>query len=194
MDEVKRAYGTSDLLGYPFAGFVKMLFLTGQRRTEVASMRWADLDLDASRWTLAADATKSARAHLVPLSPAAVTLLKATPRLGDYVWSSDGKTHVKGYSKAKASLDTFLAAAGDPLKPWRLHDIRRTAATHLVRLGISETIVGRVLNHAPVGATARTYALHSYEPEKRNALDQWAAEIERAVADRQLTNVVALSA
>jgi integrase len=194
MDEVRRIYSATDLLGFPFGGYVRMLFLTGQRRTEVASMRWADIDLDAATWIIPSGDTKSARAHLVPLSHAAITILRATPALGEYVWTNDGRSHVSGDSKAKSRLDGFVAASGEPLKPWRLHDIRRTVATHMVRLGVSETIVGRVLNHAPQGVTARTYALHSYAPEKRSSLDRWAAEIERAVAGREVENVVALHA
>ena len=184
MQELARVYCAADLLGYPFTGFIKMLILTGQRRTEVASMQWANIDLDAGTWIVSSENTKSARAHLVPLSRQAVDLLKTTPQFGPFVWSSDGETHIKGYSKAKRKLDTFLASGGRDMKAWRLHDLRRTAATHMVRLGISELIVGRVLNHAPRGVTARTYALHSYEPEKRSALATWADEIDRVIAAR----------
>jgi integrase len=193
MDEVKWVYSTADMLGYPLAGYLKMLFLTGQRRTEVGMMRWEDLDLEAGTWTLKSADTKSARAHLVPLPPQASASLKATPRLGAYVWTTDGRTYLSGYTHVKARLDGLLAAQGARLKAWRLHDIRRAVATHMVRLGVTETIVGRVLNHAPQGVTARTYALHSYEPEKRSALTRWAAEIERAIAGRSADNVVALS-
>lgn len=177
MDEVKAVYKVADLLGYPFTGFIKMMILTAQRRTEVASMKWADIDLDAGTWVIASEDNKSARAHLVPLSPQAVELLKATPQFGPYVWSSDGETHVKGYSKAKQRIDAFLLSGGSELKPWRLHDLRRTVATHMVRLGVSELVAGRVLNHAPQGVTARTYALHSYEEEKRKAMALWADDI-----------------
>ena len=181
MKEVRAVYQAADLMGYPFAGFLKVLILTGQRRTEVASMRWEDIDLDAGTWVLSSADTKSARAHLIPLAPQAVELLKATPQFGPYVWSSDGETHIKCYSQGKKKLDTLLVAKGIELKPWRLHDLRRTAATHMVRLGVYELVVGRVLNHAPQGVTARTYALHSYEAEKRHALAAWASEIDRAV-------------
>ena len=146
-------------------------------------MRWADIDLKAATWVLESDDTKSARQHLVPLPPQAVAILKKTPRLGEYVWTDNGKTHVSGFSKAKQRLDTFVAADGNPLASWRLHDIRRTVATHLVRLGVSETVVGRVLNHAPQGVTARTYALHSYAPEKRKALEVWANELKLEMAN-----------
>jgi|CXWL01.1.fsa_nt_gi integrase len=178
MKEVAAVYKVADLLGYPFTGFIKMMILTAQRRTEVASMKWADINLDAGTWVLSSEDNKSARAHLVPLSLQAVELLKTTPQFGPYVWSSDGESHVQGYSKAKQRIDGFLLAGGLELKPWRLHDLRRTVATHMVRLGISELVVGRVLNHAPQGVTARTYALHSYEAEKRDSLSAWADELD----------------
>jgi integrase len=107
--------------------------------------------------------------------------LKGLPRFGPYVFTTDGETHISGFAKGKARLDAFIAAVGDPLKPWTLHDLRRSAATHMVRLGVLEEVVGRVLNHAPKGVTAKVYALHTYAPEKRSALDRWAAEVERSV-------------
>jgi len=180
MTEARRAYAASDLLGYPFGGFIKLLFLTGQRRSEVAGMRWVDLDLKESVWILGSEDVKSGRKHLVPLTPAALAILEKTPRLGEFVWTDNGRTPVSGFSKVKTRLDSYIAAQGDALEPWVLHDIRRTVATHLVRLGVSETIVGRVLNHAPQGVTARTYALHTYAPEKGEALERWAAELESA--------------
>ncbi|HXH00321.1 MAG TPA: tyrosine-type recombinase/integrase [Sphingomicrobium sp.] len=194
MDEVKRIWAASDLLGYPYGPYVKMLLLTGQRRTEVASMRWADIDIDAATWIMCSDDTKSERAHLVPLAPQAVEMLRHAPRMGPYVWTTKGETYAQNYTKAKAKLDGFLAAGTDgEIGPWRLHDLRRTLATHMVRLGVSEIVVGRVLNHALQGVTARVYALHSYASEKRSALDRWAAEIDRAVAGRKVDNVVAIN-
>lgn len=193
MPDVARIYRTADLLGYPYGGYLKMLLLTGQRRTEVASMRWQDVDLDAATWTMGSADTKAARAQLVPLSPQAVAILRAAPMIGEYVWTTDGRSHVQNYTKAKLKLDQFLAGhEAGPLDSWRLHDLRRTVATHMVRLGVSETVVGRVLNHALQGVTARVYALHSYAPEKRSALDRWAAEIDREIAGRVPGKVVAL--
>jgi integrase len=181
MKEVTAVYKAADLLGYPFTGFIKMMILTAQRRTEVASMKWADVDLEGGTWVIASEDNKSARTHLVPLSPQAVELLKATPQFGPYVWSSDGETHLKGYSKAKQWIDAFLLSGGVEPKPWRLHDLRRTVATHMVRLGVVELVVGRMLNHAPQGVTARTYALHSYAAEKREAICLWSNGISRQI-------------
>lgn len=192
MAEIKRVWDAAGLMGFPFDPFVRMLMLTAQRRTEVAAMRWADIDLDAATWTLGKAATKSDRKHLVPLSAPAVELLKGLPRFGPYVFTTDGETHISGFAKGKARLDAFIAASGDPLEPWTLHDLRRSAATHMVRLVVLEEVVGRVLNHAPKGITAKVYALHTYAPEKRSALDRWAAEVMRAVEGKAPGKVVSI--
>jgi integrase len=181
MEELVAIWNAAGLLGFPFGQYIRALALTAQRRTEVAAMRWSDVDLAAATWIIPAKETKSHRSHLVPLSEPVVTMLKDLPRLGDFVFTHDGETHVSGYAKAKARLDAFIGASGVKTSPWRFHDLRRTAATHMVRLGVSEEVVGRVLNHAPKGVTAKVYALHTYAPEKRNALDRWAADLMRAV-------------
>lgn len=175
--DARRVYAAADLLGYPFAGFVKLLLLTAQRRTEVAAMRWADIDLEAGTWIIPAGATKSDRAHMVPLAAAAVDILSAQPRFGDHVFSDNGRTHISGFAKAKTRLDAFVAGRGSPLEPWTFHDLRRTVATELVRLGTAELLVGRILNHAVQGVTGKVYALHSYADEKRAALSKWADEL-----------------
>jgi integrase len=192
MPELVSIWNAAAMLGYPFGPYTRLLALTAQRRTEVASMRWAEIDLEDATWTLAASDNKSDRKHLVPLSRPAVDVLKAIPRFGEYVFTTDGRTHISSYAKGKARLDAFTAVTGDKLEPWRLHDLRRSAATHMVRLGVSEEVVGRVLNHAPKGVTAKVYALHSYAPEKRSALDRWAVELERAVVGAEPAKVVKL--
>jgi integrase len=184
MTEMATIWKAAEHLGYPFGPYVRILSLTAQRRTEVASMRWADVDLETANWTIPAAVTKSERKHAVPLSPLALATLHPLPRLGDFVFTTDGRTHMTNFAKLKARLDAYMAAAGPTLEPWRLHDLRRSAATHMVRLGVREEVVGRVLNHAVTGLTARVYALHSYGPEKREAVELWAEELERAGAPR----------
>lgn len=99
---------------------------------------------------------------------------------------------MSGYAKGKARLDEFIAVAGSKMEGWRLHDLRRTTATHLVRLGVLEEVVGRVLNHAPKGITAKVYALHTYAPERR-ALSLWAREVECAIEPRRVIRMAGLS-
>lgn len=192
MGEAKRVWDATALLGYPFGPYVRALLLTGQRRTEVASMRWGDVDLDAATWLLKAADTKGERAHLVPLSAPMVELLKGLPRLGDFVFTTDGETHISGYAKGKSRLDAFLAAGGDPLASWTLHDLRRTASSHMARLGIAKDIRGRVLNHAVQGVTERHYTPYDFAKEKRSALDRWAAELMRAVEGKAASKVVSI--
>jgi integrase len=192
MDEVRAVWDRASLLGYPFGPWVRMLLLTGQRRTEVASMRWQDIDLEEKTWLIRAEDAKNRRAHIVPLSAPAIEILEMVPQMGPYVFSTDGKSHVQGYAKAKALLDTYITAKGGGVDPWVFHDLRRSAATHMVRLGVLMEVVGRVLNHSPTGITAKVYGLHQYLPEKRGALDRWAAEVMRAVTGVGDDNVVAL--
>ncbi|TMJ16307.1 MAG: DUF4102 domain-containing protein [Alphaproteobacteria bacterium] len=182
MSEVAQIWKAAELLGYPFGPYIRLLALTAQRRTEVAAMRWNDLDLDAAMWIIPAADTKGERRHYVPLPAAAVEILAVLPRMGVFVFTTDGRTHMTNYAKLKARLDALIRATGGAVAAWRLHDLRRSAATHMVRLGIREEVVGRVLNHASKGVTAKVYTLHTYGPEKRQALDAWAEEIERVVS------------
>ena len=193
MDEVARVWNASGLLGYPDGPWMRLLLLTGQRRSEVAAMRWADIDFDNSTWTLTAAQTKAKRANLVPLAPAAVDIIKAMPELGDYVFSTSANSPIRGFARSKRQLDEWLESKGAGLsEPWRFHDLRRTAATHMVRLGIPELVVSRVLNHRFQGVTGQVYALHSYAPEKRHALEAWAAEVDRAVNGERGGNIIRL--
>lgn len=177
MGEIARVWAAAGLLGYPEGHWVRVLLLTAQRGGEVTAMEWSHLDLEAGTWTIPAENAKADRANLVPLSPAVVSLIDSMPRLGKFVFTTSGDKPVNGFAKAKLTLDRYIAGTGEPLDVWRFHDLRRSAATHMVRLGVTETIVSRVLNHATVGITAQVYALHSYAPEKRVALDKWAVEI-----------------
>lgn len=190
MGEAKRVWVSAALLGYPFGPYVRALLLTGQRRTEVAGMRWSDVDTEAGTWLLKAADTKGERAHLVPLSAPMLALLEQLPRMGDYAFTTDGETHISGYAKGKSRLDAFIAASGDPLPPWTLHDLRRTVSSHMARLGLSRDIRGRVLNHAVQGVTDRHYTPYDFAAEKRSALDRWAAELMRAVEEKPVDKVV----
>jgi integrase len=186
---------------FPWGAYFRLLLLTGQRRGEVAGMRWADVDLKARTWALASTDTKSARAHLVPLSPAAVALLKALPRLSvtvdgkdvpsPYVLSTSGVAPVAMFSKPKRWLDDAMRRElGGNLADWRIHDLRRTVSTGLARLGVDPFVRRRVLNHALQGVDA-IYDRFDYLEPKRAALDLWAAELDRIVRGKPSgTNVV----
>ncbi|MBW4091907.1 MAG: tyrosine-type recombinase/integrase [Proteobacteria bacterium] len=189
--ELVIVWRAAEAVGGATGAFVRLLALTGQRRNEVAGMRWADIDYNrpvivvqnnkeveigkATVWTLPRESTKADRSHEVPLAPQAIEILAALPRGGEFVLSTTGGTRpVSGYSKIKAKLDALTEAeAGAPLAPWRFHDLRRTAGTGLARLGTPVSTISRVLGHAEGGVT-KIYNRHGYLPEKCTALDAWA--------------------
>jgi integrase len=184
-EEMRAVWEASDSLGYPFRPFFQLALITGQRRNELARMSWADLNFDAATWTLPAEATKPGRSHVVPLPPLAIEILKTLPRKAHtvggvtkpsaHVFTTSGGAPISGFSKAKPRLDQAIAKArdGDALAPWVIHDLRRTAATEMSRLGVTQFVVGKVLNHADRSVTG-IYNRYEYLNEKRQALETWA--------------------
>jgi integrase len=177
-------------LRQPFTGFFKLLILTGQRREEVAGMDWAELDRDAELWTIPGFRTKNGQPQLVPLSRSALEVLDG---LGDDSWrkrglvfSTTGSTPVSGFSKVKARVDELMQEklSGDSLPAWRVHDIRRTVATGLQRLGVRFEVTEAVLNHVSGSRSgiSGVYQRHNWADEKRDALDKWAVHVEATKA------------
>lgn len=187
-DELRALWGAWDAMGYPFGPMMQMLLATAQRREEVAGMRWADVDPGAAIWTLPRELTKAGRSHEVPLSPIALEVLAAVPRFaGEYVFSSTGgEKSVSGFSRMKRRADQLSG-----VENWRLHDLRRTAGTHMAKLGIPVFVISRVMNHAEGGVT-KIYARASYLEEKRHALNTWAAKLASLVSAKPDEKVVPL--
>ncbi|MBL0404412.1 integrase arm-type DNA-binding domain-containing protein [Microvirga aerilata] len=211
-DELRWLWMASERLGWPFGPFTRFLLLTGQRRDEVAKARRNELR-QPDLWTIPRERTKNGIAHDVPLSTAAQTvmasLLPVAGRPG-YLFTTTGEHAVSGYSKAKARLDRLMlecaraeaqARGGDPdaiiLPEWRLHDLRRTLASGLARLGHPPHVVEAVLNHTngTISGVAAIYNRYSYLVEKRHALEAWGRFIEAlAGPPRQLPHLGATSA
>jgi len=187
-------------LGWPFGPLIRLLILTGQRRDEVGSMRWSELALDGAYghatpfWQLPKERTKNNIAHPVPLAPQAAAILEALPRIAgerDFVFTTNGKTAVSGFSRAKARIDVALP----DVPPWTLHDLRRTAASGMARLGVQLPVIERVLNHVSgsFGGIVGVYQHHAYTDEKRQALDAWARHVERLVTGAQASNILLMT-
>ena len=175
-------------LGYPFGAFVKLLVMVGQRRSELAMARWQDVDLDKCLWTIPNDLTKSGREHEVPLSADAVAILDALPRIdGSSLIFPATKVRIKddverpisGFSKVKRRLDKLAGVDG-----WTLHDLRRTAASGMARLGVPPHVLAAVLNHdqASVQGVTAVYNRTRYTKEKRDALALWNHHVAAIVA------------
>ncbi|MCC3247429.1 integrase arm-type DNA-binding domain-containing protein [Methylocystis sp. WRRC1] len=175
-------------IGFPFGAIVRLLILTGQRRDEVAGMRWAELDSERRLWTIPAERSKNRREHAVPLSDAALCIIEALPRFDSGFLFSAGATPPSGFSKAKPRLDKAVAdvPGGENIPHWVLHDIRRSAATGMGRLGVDLVVIERCLNHVSgsFGGIVGVYQRQKYEIETRAALDLWAHHVGALVSGK----------
>ena len=164
-------------LGWPFGEITKLLILTGARRTEVAGLRWSEIDLERRLWTKPAERTKAARVHELPLSDPALEIIAScrgsTPRRG---YSCPvGLHHATGLQHAKQRLDRLSGVAG-----WRYHDLREDRGQRHGQAWPAAHVVAAVLDHSPAGfiGVNPIYARHKYEREVRDALAAWAAHVE----------------
>jgi integrase len=196
-EEVHRLWVACQTLGYPFGPMVQLLLLTGQRRTEVAGIRWSEIDLDKAEWTIPGTRTKNSEPHSVPLSDMVIGIIKSLPYIQSnqgFLFTTTGETHVTGYSRAKADLDKLMADEGDDLPHWTFHDLRRTTASGMARLGINLPVIEKVLNHTSgsFAGIVGVYQRHHFSDEKRNALEAWARFVQSLLTPTE--NVVSLRA
>lgn len=188
-DEIRWFWQACTREGQPWGHLGKMLMLTGQRLGEVVNM--TDREVTVDLWHLTSDRTKNGRAHDVPLSEAARDVLRAMERVkgvSGYVFTTTGESPLQGYFKgrnhiAERMVEIASEERGEPaeIPHWTFHDLRRTAATGMARLGIPVRVTEAVLNHVSgtAGGIVSVYQRHDYADEKRDALDAWA----RLVAD-----------
>jgi integrase len=198
--EIAAIWKVAGAIRAPLGAFYRVLLLTGQRREEVAGMMWEELDRATATWIIPRERAKNDNVHFVPLSPAVVDELdwlalakqerinepkpdpKRWPRNGP-VMSIRGGVSLSCFSQAKRLLDTELAKGGGDgvggIAAWRVHDLRRTMATGLQRLGIRFEVTEAVLNHVSgaKGGVAGIYQRHDWAEEKRLALVAWAEHV-----------------
>src|SRR5262249_21604390 len=154
-----------------FGRIVRLLILTGCRRSEVGGMAYSEFDLEAGTWTIRKERSKNGHAHRLPVLPAMSDLL-ITGRVrgerdGLFGDRADGFTQ---WSAAKRELDQRLEIAA-----WRLHDIRRSVATKMGDIGIQPHIIEQILNHQSghKSGVAGVYNRSNYTNEVRAALALW---------------------
>jgi integrase len=180
-----------------YGAIIRLLVLTGQRREEVGGMRWSELDLDKRLWRIGAERTKNSLSHEVPLSDAALELLsKRARREGRDLVFGSREGSFQGWGNAKIALEGRIRAklgekAG--LKPWRLHNLRRTVATRMADLGVLPHVVEAVINHISgyKRGVSGVYNRSLYSAEKRLALDIWAEHV-IALTKGKVVNIVPL--
>jgi integrase len=201
-DELRMVWNAAGADASPFGPLVKLLILTGQRLTEVGGMRWDEIDFANKLWTIPAERVKNGQRHEVPLSDAVVEILNALPRIKTtkgFVFTTTRDAAVSGFSRAKDSLDAAievfsLTKGAKPPEHWTFHDLRRTVASGMARLGIQLPVIEKVLNHSSGSfrGIVGVYQRHSYAEEKRQALGAWASFVQSTVGGKKPANVVTM--
>jgi integrase len=188
-EELQELWDVCNMDGYPYGHMVKFLILTAQRKDEAANLQWKDIDVRNKLWILPKEKTKSKRRHEIPLSDTALKILEEAnslcPNNADYVFTTLGDRPFSGFSKAKTRIDKKLAEVrkkngnAEEFPEWRIHDLRRTAASGMASLGISPHIIEKVLNHSSgiISGVAAVYNRYDYLLEIKNALKIWSTHI-----------------
>jgi integrase len=169
-DEIRAVWKAIQAEPITLAATLKLRLLTGQRGGEVFAMRWADLDLKSGWWVIPGEFTKNGHEHRVPLSAPVIGIITELEKLRqDPIWVFPGNRS-SNVTYLWRLADRVRKASGVDFVP---HDLRRTAASQMAAIGIGRLIISKILNHTDPSVTA-VYDRHSYDAEKRRALDVWA--------------------
>jgi integrase len=183
--ELTALWNVADSETLPWGPALKLLMLTGARRSEVFEADRAEIDVQSKEWVIPAERAKNGLPHIVPLSAEALTVIKSIPASDEslklFPAMGNPENGPSGHSRAltrfRRSLDERLKR--EHTERWTLHDIRRTVATGLQRLGVRFEVTEAVLNHVSgaKGGIAGVYQRHDWKAEKRKALDAWAKHL-----------------
>jgi len=176
-DEIRAVWAGCDAEPGIIADAFRLMLVTAQRRGEVLSMRWQDVD--GSWWTIPAELAKNGLAHRVPLSRQALAILERLRKRANGPWVFPSPTTERPIENPQKAAERLRERS--KVADLRLHDLRRTAASLMTGMGISRLTVKKILNHAERDVTA-VYDRHSYDPEKRSALEAWGRRLEAIVS------------
>ncbi|MEE8506109.1 MAG: integrase family protein [Kiloniellales bacterium] len=187
-DEIRAVWAAADD-NSTYGAFMRLALLTAQRREKLASLKWADVTIDGT-WNIPTEDREKGNGGTLVLPEMAQAIIRARPRVNAYVFAGrDGP--FTSFAHGKRALDAKVAKRlGEPLPPWTLHDLRRSARSLLARAGVSTEIAERIMGHARPSIEA-TYNLHSHEQEKAAALERLAGLLD-TIINPPGENVVAL--
>ncbi|PTQ11434.1 integrase [Sphingomonas oleivorans] len=200
-EELRRIWVLTPKTHRCFGPIVRLLILTGQRREEVSSLAWAELNRGERVWRLPSERAKNGEFNIVPLNDLAIAVLDEIaggakwPRRGRVFATSTGHSF-SGYDKGKKMIDALLKKdGGDPVPGWRLHDLRRTVATGLQRLGVRFEVTEAILNHVGVSRSgvAAIYQRHDWKTEKEQAMRDWGTHLQKVLGIEADLAVAAVS-
>jgi integrase len=204
-DEVRWLWSATDTLGQPVAALIKLLLITGCRLNEIAGLIVDEVSDDCVTLRIPGSRTKNHKPFEVYLPSLGRELLASVPRFTGckYVFSMNGKSPINSWSKIKHRLDQAMlriarAERGDDyqIEPWRIHDLRRSAATGMAGIGIAPHVIESALNHVSghKAGVAGIYNQEQYSEEKRIAWLRWAEHIAAVINGAAATNVVPFAA
>jgi integrase len=175
---------------------LKLVIVTAQRTGEVMTAEWSEIDFKNRIWTIPSEKAKNGLSHRVSLSELAIELLEELKgHTGQYNYilpnRDDKSTHVTEWVFSGGINKNFEQFEIE--KKFNPYDLRRTAASHMTSMGINRLVVSKILNHADKGVTA-VYDRHSYDKEKKHALDAWGAQLEKIVDGKNHSNIVEIKA
>ena len=167
-NELQAVWHRAEEFGYPYGRIVQLLLLTGQRRGEIAGLRWDWIKDDTI--VVPQGFAKNKREHHIPIGPLTMQIIEKTPRLSSLLFPSrfsDEKTF-SGWSKSKRNFDEPI-----DVPAYTLHDLRRTYSSNMARLGVPIHVTERLLNHTSgtVSGIAAVYNRYTYSDEMRDAVD-----------------------
>jgi integrase len=171
-EELKQVWDAAGECG-TFGRIVRLLMITGQRRSEAAGLVGSFYSHNEQTICLPDYLTKNGREHTFPVGELGRSVLEPLlpEKRSAYVFPARGKVDraFNGFSKCKAELDSLC-----PIPPWKLHDLRRTFRTNLGKLGVAPHIAERLVNHVSARTEMEeTYDLHTYLEPMREAVQKW---------------------
>jgi integrase len=172
------------------AGVYKLMLLTGCRSIEAKTLTWGRVDFNEETLTVPADVAKNGREHILPLPPSALSVLRELagdpPKTEGYVFASEAEAGHLTWMQRTTERVRAAVRKKDGMADFHFtpHDLRRTAATHMSRLGVDDGTIGRILNHGWVfkNMTTGVYNRDRRLPEMRRALDKWDSALRRIVS------------
>jgi integrase len=172
-----------------FGRIIRLLILLGARRQEVGGMRVPELDLDTGTWALPAQRSKNRRPHSIALPAAAIEIIRMVPPTRDHLFG-DRAEGFTSWEYGKRKLDRRLAGS---VRPFRIHDLRRTVATGMADIGVEPHHIEAALNHfsGHRRGVAGVYNRSSYERAVKAALVRWSEHVAALVEERE-SKVVAM--
>ena len=185
---------TTSTLSIVTATAIKLLILTGARRSEIAGMRWSELCFKENIWELPPERTKNNQRHVIYFPDLAITLLKILEPLNgqsEFVFNM-GQSHIHKdtLTKAITRLRTASLSPLQGIKSFSCHDLRRSAATAWgEHLKTDPHIIERMLNHQPLNKLIATYQKATYAKEQKKAWLSWGNLVEYQIANEP-TNIV----